>query len=254
MKYFTPYNDVWPHRSQQIARFLYDQIPNNCRIHHVGSTAIPGIPAKDIIDLDIEYPSGTMQSIIGILDEAGYVHEGDKGIPSRETFCPKMGSSASKLPQHHLYACESQSPELFKHLAFREYLILHVQRAKWLAAQKIATGKLPRAAPRILKTSLRLMLSSPGNHYLGLTKSWCGGRQMVLVDGVELEQNNQKLSKTTNRTRTTFAKKKAYFPNSNGKSFNFSLESKRIIDKNRPISLSGSCCDPGRTRNNSLRF
>ena len=145
MEYITPYDGDWPHRFQQIARFLYDQIPNNCRFHHVGSTSIPGMSAKDFIDLDIECPSGAMPSIIGILDEAGYVHEGDKGIPTREAFCPKTGSSASKLPQHHPYACESQSPELFKRLAFREYLILHVQRAKWLPAQKIATDQTTKS-------------------------------------------------------------------------------------------------------------
>jgi GrpB-like predicted nucleotidyltransferase (UPF0157 family) len=99
------------------------------------------MPAKDIIDLDVECPTGAMPSIINGLDAAGYVHEGDKGIPMREAFCPKTGSLASKLPRHHLYACESRSPELFKHLAWRDYLRLHVQRAKWLATQKIAKDR-----------------------------------------------------------------------------------------------------------------
>ena len=46
--------------------------------------------------------------------------------------------------------------------------------------------------------------------------------------------------KIRNRTRTAFAKKKAYFPFSNGKSFNFSLESNRIIDKNCSTGISRS--------------
>ncbi len=141
MKCITPYIDDWPNAFQQISRFLRVTLPETCLIHHVGSTSIPGMPAKNIIDLDIECPNGTMSSIIGALNGAGYFHEGDKGIPMREAFCPKMESPASKLPQHHLYACESQSPELFKHQAFRDYLILHVQRAKWLASKKIAIGK-----------------------------------------------------------------------------------------------------------------
>ena len=59
--------------------------------------------------------------------------------------------------------------------------------------------------------------------------------------GIELESTTLKLTKTTNRTRTTFVKKEAYFPFSNGKSFNFTLESNRIIAKNRSTAIeSGS--------------
>ena len=141
IRYITPYNDDWPGRFEQIAQFLRSYLPQNCGIHHVGSTSIPGMPAKDIIDLDIECPDGCITSIITALEKAGYTHEGDKGIPSREAFCPKPTSRPSELPQHHLYACEAGSSELFRHLAFRNYVILHPARAKWLATQKIAADQ-----------------------------------------------------------------------------------------------------------------
>lgn len=137
MKFIISYNEAWPLRFEQIARSLRDILPATCRFHHVGSTAVLGMPAKDIIDLDIECPDGSMASIIAALDGAGYAHRGDLGIPTREAFSPKAGSLAATFPEHHLYACESQSPELFKHLAFRDYLIQHTERAAWLAAQKI---------------------------------------------------------------------------------------------------------------------
>ncbi len=141
MKYITLYNDEWPVRFSFIAQSLREYIPDTCLIHHVGSTSIPGMPAKDVIDLDIECPNGSMMSIIEALDEAGYDHEGDKGIPAREAFKPREGSLPFNLHCHHLYACESCSPELFKHIVFRDYLVSHSERAKWLASQKIEEDK-----------------------------------------------------------------------------------------------------------------
>jgi len=136
MQYITEYKKDWPSRFQEIAAYLREHLPKECVIHHVGSTSIPGMPAKDIIDLDIECPVGSMPTVIDALNSAGYEHQGDKGIPTREAFRPFPQSIAAESPVHHLYACESDSPELFKQLAFRDYLISHEQRANWLAAQK----------------------------------------------------------------------------------------------------------------------
>ena len=141
MTYITQYNDEWPKRFEQIVGFLRDKLPEKCSIHHVGSTSIPGMPAKDIIDVDIECPNGTTSSIVNVLGMNSYIHEGNKGIPSREAFHPEARSPASELPHHHLYACDSRSPELYKHLAFRDYLLSHEQRAKWLAMQKIVIDR-----------------------------------------------------------------------------------------------------------------
>ena len=136
MHYITEYNADWPRRFKQIAESLRIHCAQGWKIHHVGSTSVPGMPAKDIIDLDIECPVGAMPAVIRALAAAGYEHEGDLGIPTRESFRPFPDSLAATLPIHHLYACESDSPELFKHLAFRNYLISHSSRANWLAEQK----------------------------------------------------------------------------------------------------------------------
>ena len=142
MKYITPYNLDWPRMFERIARFLGWALPGTCRIHHVGSTAIAGMPAKDIIDIDIECPGNMMSVLIEHLAGAGYIHEGDKGIAGREAFRPRSEGPAARLPGHHLYACESGSSELARHLAFRDYLASHGQRAKWLAEEKIASDRL----------------------------------------------------------------------------------------------------------------
>ena len=77
-----------------------------------------------------------MNRVIDLLNDAGYEHEGDLGIPTREAFRPRDGSDALLVRAHHLYACETSSSELRRHLAFRDYLIAQPERAGWLAERK----------------------------------------------------------------------------------------------------------------------
>lgn len=138
MKYLTTYNPDWPDRFSQIATRLTACLPGDCTVHHVGSSSIPGMPAKDIIDLIVQCPVGSMPIMIEALEKSGYGHKGDQGLRGREVFRPKPGSDAATLYAHHLYACEARAHQLEKHLAFRDYLIAHPERASWLATQKIA--------------------------------------------------------------------------------------------------------------------
>jgi len=58
------------------------------------------MPAKEIIDLDIEYVRG-LNTVIGGLKEDGYEHKGDLGIQGREAFKPVLNFPAESLPSHH---------------------------------------------------------------------------------------------------------------------------------------------------------
>ena len=137
MKFITVYNHNWSKRYEQIATYLKQYLHDSCRFHHVGSTSIIGMPAKDIIDLDIEYVHGCLNAVIGGLKKAGYEHEGDLGIQGREAFKPVPNSPAESLPAHHLYACEHGALELRKHLSFRNYLRAHPERVAWLSDKKL---------------------------------------------------------------------------------------------------------------------
>lgn len=57
-------------------------------------------------------------------------------MPTREAFRPRNGSLAALVRPHHLYACESGSPELRRHLEFRRYLAAHPERVDWLAREQ----------------------------------------------------------------------------------------------------------------------
>lgn len=108
------------------------------RIEHVGSTAVPGLAAKPIIDIDVVVPGDAafVAKAIERLAGLGYVHRGDLGIEGREAFSRPEGS-----PPHHLYVVREDSLPLRNHLALRDYL-----RANPSAAQRYGALKLELAA------------------------------------------------------------------------------------------------------------
>ena len=136
MRYIKEYSSHWPESFEKIARVIRAELPDSCRVHHVGSTSVPGMPGKDIIDLDIECPRGSMPAVIQALGQLGYEHQGDIGIPGREAFRVPPDSLVAHLPSHHLYACEESTFELHKHLVFRDFLRAHRNRMICLAEQK----------------------------------------------------------------------------------------------------------------------
>lgn len=96
------------------------------RIEHVGSTSVPGLAAKPIIDMDVVVAStADLPLAIERLGALGYVHQGDLGIPGREAF-----QTPPDHPPHHLYVCTADCEELHRHLLFRDYLRTHSENAK----------------------------------------------------------------------------------------------------------------------------
>jgi GrpB-like predicted nucleotidyltransferase (UPF0157 family) len=105
-------------------------------VEHVGSTAVPGLAAKPIIDMDVVVPSvADIPEAIGRLAFLGYVHRGDLGIPGREAFTSPPGK-----PAHHLYICALGSEELRRHRSFRDYLLTHPDDARAYAELKRAAA------------------------------------------------------------------------------------------------------------------
>jgi GrpB-like predicted nucleotidyltransferase (UPF0157 family) len=101
-------------------------------IEHIGSTAVPGLAAKPIIDVDVLLRSSAdMTLAIQRLSDARYEHQGDLGVPEREAFAAPPGD-----PAHHLYVCPPQSPEYSRHILLRDYLRNHPSDAVAYAVVK----------------------------------------------------------------------------------------------------------------------
>jgi GrpB-like predicted nucleotidyltransferase (UPF0157 family) len=121
-----PYNPDWPLQFRQIKAFVESCINSiEGTIEHVGSTSIPGMIAKPIIDIDIVVTPEDFVAVRKKLKILGYDHQGDLGIPKREVFNLEDGEAREKLPAHHLYVCETGAYELRKHLAFRDFMKQH---------------------------------------------------------------------------------------------------------------------------------
>lgn len=137
------YDPAWAEAFAGISQAVAAALgPLALRIEHVGSTAVPGLGAKPIIDLDVVIESpGVLALVVEALKTLGYSHEGDGGIPGREAFrregatVPANGSGRL-WPAHHLYVCPRDSEELGRHLRFRDYLRSHPEAAARYEALK----------------------------------------------------------------------------------------------------------------------
>jgi len=126
----VPYNHEWKIQFEQIRDVLAKHLGSLVLgIEHVGSTSVPGLASKPILDIDIFISSrDELQNVINALSQLGYDHKGDLGIAGREAFSrrdkmvPYDGSNREWEVHHHLYVCARDSKELISHIAFRNYL------------------------------------------------------------------------------------------------------------------------------------
>ena len=131
----VPYNPDWADTFSRLRDFVAPVLGDTAlTIEHVGSTAVPGLAAKPIIDMDVVVASVEKVPVaMERLESLGYRHEGDLGINGREAF-----RAPEDLPEHHLYVCSADTPELRKHRMFRDYLRSHPDEAKTYAELKMA--------------------------------------------------------------------------------------------------------------------
>jgi GrpB-like predicted nucleotidyltransferase (UPF0157 family) len=92
---------------------------------HVGSTAVPGLAAKPIIDLDVVVPDdAAVGPAIGALEAAGWRRQGNLGVKGREALLPPDG-----VTYHHLYVVVADSQPHRDHIDLRDFLRAHPGQA-----------------------------------------------------------------------------------------------------------------------------
>jgi len=124
----VPYQPNWPYLYRQEARQIAAALGGEIvLIHHIGSTAIPGIMAKPVIDClievrDIEQVDAYNEAMITL----GYDPRGENGISGRRYFNKLRGNTHT----HHLHIFQVGHPEINRHLDFRDYLRAHPAKAQ----------------------------------------------------------------------------------------------------------------------------
>jgi GrpB-like predicted nucleotidyltransferase (UPF0157 family) len=119
------YNAHWINQFNSIKNILKNNLSCIISIEHIGSTAIMGMCAKPIIDIDIVIKTDNdFNTIKKELETIGYYHNGNQGIIGREVF-KRTGSINNETLdsiKHHLYVCKIDGKEYQRQIIFRNYL------------------------------------------------------------------------------------------------------------------------------------
>jgi GrpB-like predicted nucleotidyltransferase (UPF0157 family) len=128
------YDPEWPRTAIRHAEKL--RVLGSClsAVHHIGSTSVPGLVAKPIIDL---MPLVTDLTVLDqqrpLIEALGYTWHGELGIAGRR-YCTLSDNAGTRMVQLHIF--EAESPQVERHIGFRDYLRAHPEVAEEYEKEK----------------------------------------------------------------------------------------------------------------------
>jgi GrpB-like predicted nucleotidyltransferase (UPF0157 family) len=138
------YDPTWPKLFHQEKMHLLSCLPNDLirRIEHFGSTSIPGLKAKPIVDILVEVTDLQMskERIVPVLESQAYDYfwratHGEEGPPFYAWFIKRDQRTGDRT--HHIHMVEDHFTDHWDRLLFRDYLIAHSEVAKEYEGLKI---------------------------------------------------------------------------------------------------------------------
>jgi GrpB-like predicted nucleotidyltransferase (UPF0157 family) len=138
-----PHNPLWADMFDAEAKLVTEALGPNARaIHHFGSTAIPTVYAKPIIDLLVEVAEiHEVAAHNPAMASLGYEAMGEFGIPGRRYF---RKDEQAGVRTHHVHVFAAGSSEIQRHLTFRDFLRAH---PAWAARYSELKRSLAAAFP-----------------------------------------------------------------------------------------------------------
>ncbi|GAA0713104.1 GrpB family protein [Paraclostridium ghonii] len=132
------YNPDWKAEFIKEAKDIYKIMGKEVvKVHHIGSTSIPGIDAKPVIDILVEVKNIENVDLYNeSLKSLGYIAKGEYCIPNRRFFLKGIYKRT-----HHIHVFESGNSEIKRHINFRDYMIQHPEEAKQYAELKKELAK-----------------------------------------------------------------------------------------------------------------
>jgi GrpB-like predicted nucleotidyltransferase (UPF0157 family) len=138
--FLVPYNPLWPEKFQKEKKLIEETIGDYIAggIHHVGSTAIPGLSAKPVIDILVGVESlDKSRPCIKILEKIHYVY-----FPYKEKYEHWFCKPSPEHREFHLHIMPADSAEFKAKIAFRDYLISHPEeKNRYESLKKELVGK-----------------------------------------------------------------------------------------------------------------
>jgi len=134
------YDPSWQDRFEKVAAALSGALADGpaAAVEHVGSTSVPGLAAKPILDIDVIVAPEDVSAAVAALVRIGYVHRGDLGVAGREAFF-----APDEDPRRHVYVCAAGTLNVRNHLAVRDVLRRRDDLRDEYAAVKLALAAEP---------------------------------------------------------------------------------------------------------------
>jgi GrpB-like predicted nucleotidyltransferase (UPF0157 family) len=133
----APYDPGWPELYESEAASLRGKLPQSVvvRIEHFGSTAVPGLAAKPVIDILVQVSSleEAKEQIVPLLEAEGYDYFWRTDVSPAYAWFIKRDSGGKRT--HHIHMVEADS-NLWERLYFRDYLREFPEEAKRYAELK----------------------------------------------------------------------------------------------------------------------
>lgn len=130
-----PYDQRWLHRAAVLRQLLDEALADVAvSIDHIGSTAVPGMPARPIIDIQVSVVDvSRREKFESALASVGYQYFPFPELPVDDylVYVPKDGSNTE-----HVAVCQTGSWQERRHIAFRDYLRAHPAAAAQYAHVK----------------------------------------------------------------------------------------------------------------------
>lgn len=125
------YDPAWPRRfEEERDRLLQLLDVQGVCIEHIGSTAVPGLAAKPVIDILVIIERFPLPpAVVSAVESLDYEYKGEYGIAGRQYF-------RTRPHARHLHVFAPGSAEATQHLLFRDYLRAHLEAAREYAALK----------------------------------------------------------------------------------------------------------------------
>jgi GrpB-like predicted nucleotidyltransferase (UPF0157 family) len=138
------YDPSWQDRFEKVAAALSGALAGGppASVEHVGSTSVPGLAAKPILDIDVIVTPEDVPAAVAALVRIGYRHRGDLGVAGREAFF-----APDEDPRRHVYVCAAGTLNVRNHLAVRDVLRRRDDLRDEYAAVKLALAADPDMDP-----------------------------------------------------------------------------------------------------------
>jgi len=122
---YKPYSQIFPDLFQKEKERISTSLTHPIAIEHVGSTAVPNLGGKGIIDIAIAVPKEEMAHAVEILQKLGYEYRPAYSTPDRFYFVTHLPDTEEGSRRYHIHLTYPLSKDWKELLSFRDYLRTH---------------------------------------------------------------------------------------------------------------------------------